>query len=182
MTETGANFEIILPHQLASFIDERKMDIVAYFLSEARRRVPAAADKSTSFVLDHLPKVLEAMADFIRGDGNSEAKNRAIRFARLHAKERLTGSRYSPEQIREEYAIVREGILSLIGESTLLNHRSLTLFSHVCELTLAVVIEEFVEGRENPASATELASASEVGTAAAPAATLASASTGLGAK
>lgn len=152
--EKGLSLRVLGPRELAVFIKDQRMDIAAYFLTEARRTVPAAADKSTGFLLDHLPQVLEAMSRFIEDGGSAEAQRKAVVLAQKHARERLQEQDYTVSQIQQEYAIVREAIIALIGTDVVFDKESLNLFAHISELTLAVVIETFLRSESDHETAT----------------------------
>ena len=130
--------------QLGLFIKDRHMEVIAFFLTEARRAVPAAANTSTGFLMDHLPEVLKTMAAYLLSEGSAQSRAASIEFARKHAMERLGNRKYTADQIRKEYAIVRKAILLLVGTDAIYSSHTVQMFSEICELTLAVVIETFV--------------------------------------
>ena len=141
----GHSYFLVSKEYLADFIDNHRSEIVASFLGLARAEIPAAQDKDTYFLKDHLPDVLQQTANYMRSDGETRARDKSIELARKHALERAETDDYTAQQIRKEYAIVHELIFDLLGENRVLDKRAVVLFSAVSELTIAVVTEEFVK-------------------------------------
>src|SRR5262245_26047488 len=98
--------------RLCDFLRSRQHEIVSVWTQRVRTMSPAH-ELSESAIVDHLPKILALMADYIEAvhAGRSVSLEQ---LAKAHAVDRL-GRGFDFDLIVKEYAFLRRAILDLWG-------------------------------------------------------------------
>ncbi len=147
LSTDGETFETLGAPKLGEVIDRDRVQIIGGFLGLAKREVPAASHETLQRLKDHLPEVLQQMAAYLRSNGSEIEMDRAVALAKSHAQVRCENPEYTEEQIRREFAIVRETIFGLLGRRCFLEKDAARQFSDICEATLAETVATFVRCR-----------------------------------
>jgi signal transduction histidine kinase len=99
---------------ISTFIRAHADDIVREWIARARREIPEGRSLSRPALIDHLPELISAVADWV--DDDRDAARRGFdRLAEGHAVQRL-GYGLTLESLIEEYAVMREIILTRLLE------------------------------------------------------------------
>ncbi len=98
--------------RVSDFLRSKQTEICELWEDEVRREVPALRRLTRPVLLDHLPEVLDGLADWI--DGRTEHAERAFRrLAEGHALQRL-GYGLGLETLTREYSKVRVVLLRML--------------------------------------------------------------------
>ena len=132
---------------LSDFIRRSRDAIVAEWISRVRL-LPSAKGLSLPALLNHVPQMLDKLADAIeRGDISSAALET---LASVHAEERLQ-QQYGLGQVVTEYRILRRVILELHEEHlglTTLRGMPLLVLNEVIDSAIADSVESYTRERE----------------------------------
>mgnify|MGYP006077431661 CR=1 FL=1 len=151
-----SGFSQIGPESFGRAIASEKQNILATFLSRVRAEVPAAHDHKDTYLADHIPDLIDEVAEFLLQRGRRKNTQDFEKFAAVHGLFRAQSGKYTLLNIRHEYLILRETIVSVIPPSAAISKEALNLFSQAIEISLSRSVEIFLRN-----SISDMRSASE---------------------
>ena len=100
----------------ADTIEHFKNEILEKWKRQCRSEVPAASNKSTTALEDHMPDILDEMVRTLRNGPTAGKTDAEIQLAKKHAKQRAQFRDYTIAQVIDEYRIAREIIIELLTD------------------------------------------------------------------
>lgn len=131
------NFE-----KIGELIRSEKKEIIENWLEEVKKSIPRAKEETTPTLIDHLPDVLNNLADIFINESSINAENKLKKMSSGHGLQRALQTNFDLEEILIEYSILRIVILEKIYSNLLLTFET------------AQVLHDFID-RSNEAAVTE---------------------------
>jgi signal transduction histidine kinase len=130
--------------ELARFVRARREEILQYWQRRVRA-LPGARALSQPALLDHIPEILEVIANGAAKDGVNIAQVIDIGGVRAHAFVRLDAS-YDVSEVIAELTLVRNVILELHAKETAwpLSQHELTVLNHVIDRVIELSVDTYL--------------------------------------
>ena len=138
------DFKLLTPAEFGNRILASRAAIIEEYVRNVRRLVPGAAGLSDAFLRDHLPAVLDEMAEFLRHSGSEVDSIETSWLASQHGLQRAESSSYTLTDLRKEFRILRHAILRQVAAHERLSVEANVLLIDVYEATLTKSAEVFV--------------------------------------
>ncbi|ATB42611.1 histidine kinase [Cystobacter fuscus] len=154
---------------LGCFIHTQRARILADW-EEAVRRLPYAQGLSRPRLLDHLPELLDRIANVVE-TVHTGGESSLDEMPEVHALERLD-SGYDLDEVAEEYALLRACILQLYGEhlasvgasSLAVAMREMVSFNRTFDEAVSAAVSRYTRARERTLVALDRISEAALGT------------------
>ncbi|WNG22419.1 PAS domain-containing protein [Cystobacter fuscus] len=154
---------------LGSFIREQRARILADW-EGAVRQLPYAQGLSQPRLLDHLPDLLDRIANVVE-TVHTGGESSLDEMPEVHALERLD-SGYDLDEVAEEYALLRACILQLYGEhltcvgasSLVVAMREMVSFNRTFDEAVSAAVSRYTRARERTLVALDRISEAALGT------------------
>jgi signal transduction histidine kinase len=114
------------------------------FVSSVRIEIPILQNESRTYLIDHLPDVIDHVGEFLKSGGSRLEFLESGRLGQRHGEQRAFHSTYSVSHIRKEYRILRRLLLGKLSANEMLTREAYDLFSQVLETSVSHATEEFV--------------------------------------
>lgn len=100
---------------------DRREAVLGTWLTRVKEEVKSASDLQNPIVINTIPLFLERLAESLCPECSRETATESSNHAQEHGGERARVTRYGPEQIIQEYQILREVTRNVIQEVTKLS-------------------------------------------------------------
>ncbi|CAN5652587.1 hypothetical protein BH10BDE1_BH10BDE1_26430 [soil metagenome] len=118
--------------------------LIDSFVSKVRIEIPVLQNESRTYLIDHLPHVIDHAGEFLRSGGSRIEFIESGRLGQRHGEQRAFHATYSVGHIRQEYRILRRLMLEKIANDESLDRMAYDQFSQVMETSVTHATEEFV--------------------------------------
>ncbi len=141
---TGSVTGLLSSPQFALIISENRDQIVAKFIDRVLNEVAGAEGESRVYLKDHLPVVLDDIAAFLDSEGGRGELLENTAMARKHGRQRADHHTYTADDLRIEYGILSEVILSFLPPDCGLSAKTSAFYGKVFASSLSFATETFV--------------------------------------
>lgn len=97
---------------------EKREVVLSSWLGRIKAEVPAAHTLINPILVNTMPLFIERLAESLCAECSRETATEASNAAQEHGSERARVTRYGPEQILQEYQILREVVRAVLQEET----------------------------------------------------------------
>ncbi len=130
-------------------------EILSRWCDRIRAEVPAARERSSLLLIDHLPKFLECLAPILAGEASVEEIPEFPDYAGVHGELRAYLPDFSLDEVFVEYAILREVIMEVLeGERPLPLTIRLTLQSGI-DRAVRSAVRQYVDATQQELQSSE---------------------------
>jgi PAS domain S-box-containing protein len=135
--------------EFAQRLRERAQRILDLWEQRARQRFAAAGGAPRPVLIDHLPKVLDDLAETLSSPSPRQALAEAEeKLAALHGQERAGLAEYSLDQLVHEYTLLRQVLFEVVEEEGDLPASARDVVLDAIGLGIRNAVREFVRLRE----------------------------------
>ena len=135
---------LLSPGKLGEIIAAARSPISAAFLGRIQAEVPGIQGETRQYLENYLQSVLQASIDYLGADGRDEALLQTADLAKQHALQCAQSGRYTIQDLRQEYQVLRAVIFAELPAGTGLSLRASELFSQVFAASVSSATESFV--------------------------------------
>ncbi|OYZ23711.1 MAG: hypothetical protein B7Y39_03755 [Bdellovibrio sp. 28-41-41] len=139
-----SRFRQITPESLGKIIADEKSNILTVFLDRVRAEIPAAKGEKDTYLADHIPDFIDELIEFLVEKERKSNFQDFEKFAAVHGLFRAQSGKYSVQNLRHEYSILRETIISKLPPFSALSNEGLSLFSKAFDISLSRSVEIFL--------------------------------------
>lgn len=111
---TYSQLKDIVMKLAAKLIQDHKLEIIAEWENEVRRRISAASNELESVLVNTLPILIINLAEAVDKNDSAKLAVDGSTIAGDHGGERANLTKYLPENIILEYNILRQTIFNLL--------------------------------------------------------------------
>lgn len=136
--------------EIGLLIKLKKTEIIDVWLERMKAIVDGAENHSNSVLIDHLPQVLENLADvFTQQSLQDEKTNEALKkMSKGHGLQRATQTDFDLQQVLTEYSILRRVILEQINSAKFLTFETTQVLHHFIDKSNESAVLEYVNIRK----------------------------------
>lgn len=144
VTARTGGTQVVEAEELGSRILKNRDEMISGLVTDLRAQIPILKNDSRTYLIDHLPLVLEHIGAFLRSHGSRSEILESARLGDKHGEQRAFHSNYTVSDIRKEYNLLRGRILDLVSTDEVLSKLAFELLSKVLEASVSHATEEFV--------------------------------------
>ncbi len=123
----------------------QKQKILARWEYLSRQKLPAAADKSRTAILDHLPELFDALCEVLE----TKILEKPKEISKIHGRQRFSFGSYTLAQVIDEYALLKDVIFDEISAEGKASFEEFRLIGRFFDAAMATASTEFATLREN---------------------------------
>lgn len=132
--------------EAAARLRRLKDEILRQWVTRVRGEVPAAEGESRSVILDHIPNLLDQLAQFFEFTPGSESEPPAA--AQDHADQRAALTDYSLDQVVHEYHLLRRVVMDVLEAETPLPREAQVAVHDGIDAAIQLATTQYVELRQ----------------------------------